>query len=135
GVALPGVLVPEWAAFLETSAESHAPATEGGLNRLAVAIHALLRCFAQPDAPVLVTLDDLQWADDSSLRILELVLELGAPANLVLLASVRTSPDAEGTGQWQALVSRLKASAVQIERLHLEGWGKQEVEDFLDDSF
>src|SRR5690606_19165662 len=60
GVALPGVLVPEWAAFLETSAESHAPATEGGLNRLAVAIHALLRCFAQPDAPVLVTLDDLQ---------------------------------------------------------------------------
>lgn len=135
GAPLIGVLAPEWAAILGEPTPTDAVAGDSGLNRLAVAIAALLRSCAEPDAPLVVVLDDLQWADTSSLRILELVLELPGPLNLLVLAGVRASETGGSSAELAALYARLAGARVEHERLVLRPWQADEVREFLSDSF
>jgi predicted ATPase/GAF domain-containing protein len=137
GASLVGVLVPEWARILNTSAVETSDGEVGAsVNRLAVAIHGLLGCFAGPDAPLVLALDDLQWADGSSLRILELVLALRGPLNLVVLGAHRPASSSEGgPSVVENLVESLGRFQVEVERLRLREWGEREVSEFLVDSF
>jgi predicted ATPase/GAF domain-containing protein len=135
GAALISLLVPEWAAILGPARHSSEQTADGGLNRLAIAIHALVRCFAEPDAPVVLVLDDLQWADSSSLHILELVLELPEPLNLLVLAGVRSPSEPAADAQLAAMRDRLGTTHVDFDRLHLGCWTHEDLRAFLGDSF
>jgi predicted ATPase/GAF domain-containing protein len=134
--ALIGNFVAEWGAILGIAPRAADAIVEGAVNRLAVAIHLLLRCFATPDTPVVVALDDLQWADGSSLRILELVAALPEPINLLVLCGVRPAPHpTPTTARIEALRGALEASSVPTDTIHLHPWEKDAILAFLRDSF
>lgn len=130
------VLAAEWEAILHCRGHSDPSPQGAALSRLAMAIHRLLGCFADADTPVVLFLDDLQWADATSMRILELILTSPEPVNLLVFAAVRTSehPPREPEPV-RALRQRLSAENVALEVLTLEPWTRDDIGAFLADTF
>jgi predicted ATPase/signal transduction histidine kinase len=58
-------------------------------NRLNLAFGAFLRVFAQAQHPLVLFIDDLQWLDPASAKLLESVLAAGQPAALMLIVACR----------------------------------------------
>jgi predicted ATPase/GAF domain-containing protein len=132
-----GAIVPEWDLILRTHPPEGNDAMEAGLNRLGAAVRGLLGCFASANAPLLLVLDDLQWADASSLQILELVLTLPDGPNIVVFATRRTGEETATAEQsdLEKLLAGLQSSAADVVRVELGNWGARELESFLRDSF
>ncbi|WAS94498.1 protein kinase domain-containing protein [Nannocystis punicea] len=61
-------------------------AAKGRLHR---AVRALVRAFAEPAAPLVLLLDDLQWADSASLELLTALLIDEVTPGLLVIATVR----------------------------------------------
>lgn len=79
----------------------------------------LLRCCAQMRAPLVLFLDDLQWADSPSLRFLEALTRDGAGAPLLLIGAYR-SADADERHALTCLVAGLaQQEAVRVEKIEL----------------
>jgi len=69
---------------------------------------------AADDQPLLLILDDLHWADVSSLRVLRLLIESDRPHSLVVLSTWRSHPPPTGAlGDVAEMLAR--AHAVRIE--------------------
>ncbi|CAJ1948449.1 unnamed protein product [Cylindrotheca closterium] len=51
-----------------------ADAVQGGLERVRFSLRVLMRIFSSTFSPLVIFLDDLQWADVSSLQVLEFLL-------------------------------------------------------------
>jgi serine/threonine protein kinase len=75
---------------------------------------ALLRAFSQK-APLLICIDDLQWADSDSLALLAAVLEAEAPPRVLFLATTR--PESAALVHEAALVALLAKSTVERVKL------------------
>ncbi|KAI2506904.1 PhoQ sensor [Fragilaria crotonensis] len=58
-------------------------------TRFKLLFRAFLRCVASPEAPVVFFLDDLQWADVSSLEVLKTLLANGQSHCILLVCSYR----------------------------------------------
>lgn len=105
-----------------------APAPSGGSERdrflLMDAVNRWLGRVAVERGPVVVVLDDLQWADESSLELLEFVARDPAPAAVALIGCYRH--DELGPPSRRRL-AHLAMSATTIE---LEGLDRSAVEVF-----
>ncbi|HEX7841653.1 MAG TPA: AAA family ATPase [Kofleriaceae bacterium] len=128
-----GAMAPEWQAILRCGAPATHDPLDASLNRLALAIRRLIGCYADDESPVVVMLDDLQWADASSLRILEIVLTAPEPVNLLVLAAVR-SGDSGVASSVRELKDRLVASGGDVSTIQLEPWRARDVLGFIADS-
>ena len=82
------------------------------------AVTAQLRAAAA-DSGLLVVLDDVQWADRSSLLLLRHVLQELRDERLLIVATYRTV-GAEGSDRWQSLLPDLVREPV-TERIELRG--------------
>ncbi|MDC0718130.1 protein kinase domain-containing protein [Nannocystis bainbridge] len=83
-----------------------AGAAKGRLHR---AVRAFLRAFAEPSAPLVLLLDDLQWADSASLELLVALLTADSPPGLLVIATLRdeaVSPQLQSTLEALDHVSR-----------------------------
>ena len=130
-----GGLAPEWQTILRCPAPLTHDPLDASVNRLALAIGRLIACYADDESPVVLVLDDLQWADASSLRILELIVTAPEPLNLIVLAAVRDG--GEGSSDAAAvreLHDRLRSSGVDISTIRLEPWTTGDVVGFVADS-
>lgn len=125
-----GALAGEWRAILGREGAPPADASEPSLDRLAHAIHRLLACLSEA-SPVVLIFDDLQWADASSRRLLELVVTAPEPLNLLVLAGV-CEHGADGARVARELRDRLVG--VDVERRVVPPWTRHEVMCFVTDS-
>ncbi|HYP47111.1 MAG TPA: AAA family ATPase [Thermoleophilaceae bacterium] len=98
--------------------ERHEGASEGRRYRLVEAVASLLDELSA-DAPVLLLIDDLHWADQSTAAILRHVLESRPEARLLVLATQRPA-DTPATGPSAEALQRL-AQGQFVERLPLSG--------------
>lgn len=100
-------LVPELefvvgAASAEGDTRGDAPA-----RRVQLALVHAFRAFASPGAPLVLLLDDLQWADDATLGFVE-TFAVERPANVLLVVACRSN-DATQSRQFREFVARTKA--------------------------
>jgi class 3 adenylate cyclase/tetratricopeptide (TPR) repeat protein len=104
-------LVPELEARLGPGDALPREDTEGGRYRLFEAVASLLADVAAAH-PVLVVLDDLQWADQATLLLLKHLAVVPTPASLLLLATYRDSevPRGHPLAQVQADIERDSAT-------------------------
>ena len=129
-------LSPEWAALLGKPTRGIDAIGELSSNRLALALAGLFRCFAEADTPVVLSLDDLQWADGSSLKLLELVLGQPELRNLVVLATVRSDPETRALPDaLRTLRGALEQVGVEVKLVELPAFSQGDVRDFIEDSF
>lgn len=88
---------------------------------------ALVR--ATNDAPVLAILDDLQWADEPSLRLLEYAGQQLAEARVLLLCTYRHTDLDQRHPLFRALAGLNRTS--DFERIHVTGIGLEYVGDYI----
>lgn len=81
-------LIPEFAAIVSAPTGTRRPPLDEK-NRLRV-FTRLLGIFLQPGHPLVLFLDDLQWADPASLKLLEALSRSSDLPGLLLLASYRS---------------------------------------------
>jgi predicted ATPase/GAF domain-containing protein len=83
------LIVPELSTLLGPlpSAAELGPAESQ--NRFDIAVDALLRALCQNGQPLLLTLDDLQWADPASLRLIQFLFSQSPPRGLLVVAAYR----------------------------------------------
>ncbi|GAB2478541.1 BTAD domain-containing putative transcriptional regulator [Jatrophihabitans fulvus] len=103
-----------------------APGEPGAQFRSRQAIVTRLLAAAR-DRPLVVGLDDLHWSDESSLQVLQLLVEQAGSERLVVVATWRDSPPPSGPlGDLAAALARHHAL-----RLHLGGLGEGDVAEIV----
>lgn len=112
GAEFANLLGPERAVFarlmpeLDTATESVMPLPpEHEKRRIFEAFVSLVARLAH-DAPVLVTLEDLHWADEASLELLQLLPRRLAAARVLLLVTTRSDESAGDLDRWLTTLAR-----------------------------
>ena len=114
-------LIPELAALLGVARPlpppSPLPPAEAN-NRLRLAFQNFIASQASAEQPLVLFLDDLQWADSASLQLLESMLSSPALRHLLLVGAYRDN-EVEPGHPLLATVAALQDAGLAIERLDL----------------
>jgi predicted ATPase/serine phosphatase RsbU (regulator of sigma subunit) len=103
-------------------------------NRFHSVFRSFLKAFAAPEHPLVIALDDLQWADTATLKLIEALL-CGADDTSHLLFITSARP--EGLDPAHPLTSTLGAldrAGVEVTRLHLNPLRLADVSVLLSDT-
>lgn len=89
-------------------------------NRFLLAFQTFVRLFCRPEHPVVLFLDDVQWADSASLMLLQFLLTDPESSHIMIITSHRPQESGDTDG-WQALVEAVDtAQHVTREVLNLD---------------
>jgi DNA-binding CsgD family transcriptional regulator/tetratricopeptide (TPR) repeat protein len=94
-----GSLVPEWSA-------EHAGGLDGGLIVLAEGVLRLMVEWSSPDAPALLVIEDLQWADRETLEVIEYLADHLSGHAALIVATLRDDEPGPGSELVSALWTR-----------------------------
>jgi predicted ATPase/signal transduction histidine kinase len=87
-------------------------------NRFTLAFRNFIATLATAAAPLVIFLDDLQWADTSTLHLLTALLDNPASHHLLLIGAYRSAPAAEEEALAK-LVAEVESGGVPVQRLLL----------------
>ncbi len=93
------------------------PPTEAQ-NRFALVFQQFMRVFSQPQHPLVIFLDDLQWADGASLRLMELLMTAPDSQYLFVIGTFREN-EVDASHPLQLTFDALRMSGVNPRQLHL----------------
>jgi predicted ATPase/serine phosphatase RsbU (regulator of sigma subunit) len=102
-------------------------------HRLENVFRAFIRVFSADGRPLVLFLDDLQWADSGSLALLESVLLDPAARQLLVLGGCRTG-EAAREALVRTLLGQLRTSGMPSGEVELGPLGEGEVEELLHDA-
>lgn len=102
-------------------------------SRFQQVMQKLLRTLAQPERPVVLFLDDLQWADIPSLNLLEFLLSDEQPAPLLVMGAYRDHEVQEGH-PFLRMVRTLERQGTPIERVQLPPLQEEHLLELLHDA-
>lgn len=109
-------LVPEAGALLGPSGAAEALQLAEAKARLHVLLRRSLQVFHAPERPLVVFLDDLQWADEATLSLLRGMVEQRAPEDPLLVLGWR-GDEHSAEGAVAELAARWNAR--QVPRIHV----------------
>lgn len=98
-------------------------------NRYQLVLQRFLRAFAQPDAPLVLFLDDLQWARPTSFSLLELLVTDPSNRHLLVLGAYRSN-EVDAAHPLSATLERLR-SGNQLTELALQPLAVEGVEELV----
>jgi PAS domain S-box-containing protein len=101
-------------------------------NRFNLTFRSFIKVFTQPDHPLVLALDDLQWADDASLQLLQTLLSGGA-SSLLVVGAYR---DNEVTAQHPLndVLAAIEAAGVAPTRLTLQPLDQAQLQELTADA-
>ena len=125
-------MIPELALLIGPQAApvSESPPNQNRFNRT---FQKLIDVFAQPDHPLVLFLDDLQWSDGASLKLAESLLRHSGVCNLLIIGAYRA--DEVGPGHsLQLTLNQLAEHGHHPETIHLNPLGRQDIMHLLADT-
>jgi predicted ATPase/signal transduction histidine kinase len=131
-----GVLVdviPELELIVGPQGAPVALPAEQARNRFERVLHAFVGALASPQYPLVLFLDDLQWADAATLGLLEPLLTSGEIRGLMLLGAYRDNELDAAPGLAQCLED-LGRAGVRVQRLPLAPLGPLELTQLVADA-
>jgi predicted ATPase/signal transduction histidine kinase len=90
--------------------------------------------FAQPSHPLVLFLDDLQWADAASLKLLQTLVSESDCQNVLIIGAYRDN-EVSPTHPLIQAVEKIEASGTAVSNLVLESLAKQEANQLIADTF
>ncbi|NJO16404.1 MAG: AAA family ATPase [Thioploca sp.] len=88
-------------------------------NRFAIVLEKFIRIFTQSHHPLILFLDDLQWADKASLKLLQrLILDLENEA-LLLIGGYRRTVESVENHPLQQILKQINHTSIRTEHIHL----------------
>ncbi len=127
-------VIPEIELIVGPQPSVQALPTDQARNRFNQQFLRLTRVFARPDHPLVVFLDDLQWADSPSLAMIELLVGDARIRHLLLIGAYRDREE-PGITLLAQLLEALAEAGAPTESLALEPLSQESVSAMLDDSF
>ncbi len=94
---------------------------------------ALLTLFAQPQHPLVIFLDDMQWSDLASLELIEKLLNSHAIRHLLIIGAYRTAEVTE-THPLQQLLGRLAEAGQATPTIHLAPLDTADVTQYVSEA-
>ena len=87
-------------------------------NRFKNAFEQFVRALCEPGHPLILFLDDLQWADRASLELIEAMTSADQTAGMLLICSYRRD-EVDDAHPFSRVMKRLEAVGIRTNRLHL----------------
>ncbi|MBF0237744.1 MAG: AAA family ATPase [SAR324 cluster bacterium] len=103
-------------------------------NRFRMVFQAMIRLFAQAEHPLVLFLDDFQWADTASRDLLNALLDQQGWHHLLIILAVRdeNSEDMEWIAPYLEV---LKQGHVHLTKIDLHPWNPSQIVSLLTDMF
>jgi predicted ATPase len=102
-------------------------------NRFNHVFQCFLQVFCRENRPLMVFLDDLQWADQASLRLLTSLLSAAGTHSLLVIASCRDN-EIGNTHPFVLATRELERRAVPVHTVPLAPLGWSDISQFISDS-
>jgi diguanylate cyclase (GGDEF)-like protein len=126
-------LIPELA-LIAGPTEPVAPlAPEQAQVRLSRVFPAFVEVFVSSDHPLVLFLDDLQWADAPTLRMIELFMRDRGQGHMLVIGAYRDN-EVDAVHPLVDLRDKLQRAGVPLTTLHLDALSERHVADMLADT-
>ncbi len=102
-------------------------------NRLNRVLQDFVRIFAGPSHPLGIFLDDLQWADSATLKLLHLLCTDPASSHVFLIGAYRDN-EVDAAHPLRVTLKRIEESGARLDSIHLGPLGKEDVGRFVADT-
>ena len=102
-------------------------------NRFNLVFQNFIKVLAQPEHPLTIFLDDLQWADDASLALIEQIYVRSDDKSLLLIGAYRDN-EVSATHSLNHTLEQLKEKEVAINVVGLSPLGSNHLEEMLSDA-
>lgn len=102
-------------------------------NRFNYVFRKFIRVLATADHPLVIFIDDLQWADSASLDLLQVLMTDPESRHLLLICAYRTNETGPGHPFIQA-VEQIRESGAEPEMIRLEGLTQTNLATMLSDA-
>ncbi|MDJ0546750.1 MAG: AAA family ATPase, partial [Microcystis sp. M53601_WE4] len=99
-------------------------------NRFNLVFKNFIRVFCSPEHPLVIFLDDLQWADLASLQLIELIMLDGDMDYLFLIGSYRSN-EINSTHPLTATLDKLEQGGIIINQVILKPLGLEQVNQLI----
>ncbi|HRI54803.1 MAG TPA: AAA family ATPase, partial [Pseudomonadota bacterium] len=126
-------LIPELELVIGPQPPVAALAASESQNRFALTFQNFLRVIATAEHPLILFLDDLQWADSASLRLLQILLGDPQSSHLLLIGAYRDN-EIDSRHRLPLALAEIKRSGATVETLSLVPLGLPEVLALLADA-
>ncbi|WP_437936575.1 trifunctional serine/threonine-protein kinase/ATP-binding protein/sensor histidine kinase [Sorangium sp. So ce341] len=101
-------------------------------QRFQLIFRRLIAVFAEPEHPLVLFLDDLQWLDAATLDLIEHLALHPELANVLIVGAFRSN-EVDAEHALHRLVARLRAAAGRVEEISLAALASHDVADLLAD--
>lgn len=102
-------------------------------NRFDLVFQSFIRVFCRPEHPLVLFLDDLQWADSPSLALIENVMRDEGSAHLLVIGAYRDN-EVDPTHPLTMTLESLRSEGVHIEEITLPPLGLGHISRMLADT-
>jgi predicted ATPase/GAF domain-containing protein len=102
-------------------------------NRFNLMFQRFIQVFAQPEHPLVIFLDDLQWADGASLKLIELLMTARESRSLFLIGSYRDNEVGEAH-PLQLTLARIRGAGTPIQHIVLSALDLNHITKLVADS-
>ncbi|MDI3289448.1 AAA family ATPase [Polyangium sp. 15x6] len=126
-------LVPEFADILGPQPALPVVGPAESQNRMSLVLKSFMQVFTSPERPLVLFLDDLQWADPGSLKLLELLLADRDCPGLLLLGAYRDN-EVDAAHPLTATLAALRNEGVAVSEIGLRSLGAPELAQLLGDA-
>ncbi len=110
------------------------PRAEGsreGRRKRELALVRFLREFAKPTRPVVLFLDDLQWADAATRRMVQLIVSTLTSPGIMIVCAARAPDEDAPPGPFQDLLETLTRRELPVSRIELGPLSPAELRDYV----
>ncbi|MDY6803650.1 MAG: AAA family ATPase [Cyanobacteriota bacterium] len=102
-------------------------------NRFNLVFQNFIRCFGAPEHPLVIFLDDLQWADSASLKLIELMMA-DVETKFVFLIGAYRDNEAIPTHRLTKTIYRLRRQGININRITLAPLTEVDISQLIADT-
>ncbi len=103
-------------------------------NRFNLVFQNFVQVLAQPNNPLVLFLDDLQWADVSSINLLEQLITDYEIRNLLIIGAYRDN-EVDETHPLMVMLDRVKSNTSRINKIVLTPLNLSNIEQLITDTF
>ena len=126
-------LIPEIEHIIGQQAATEEIDAEERLNRFRLNFVKFIQTFAQKEHPLVIFLDDIQWADNSSLQLLENLLTSSQSRYFMLIYALRHN-EIESEHPVHQFITQIESSDIQAQNIILESIELEDTAELLKDT-
>ncbi len=111
--------IPELELVIGKQPELPELTTAESQNRFNLVFEQFVQVFAQPEHPLVLFLDDLQWADIASLKLMNLLMSTSLKKSLLLIGAYRDN-EIHATHFLLTTINEIKQNGTRVEQIKLQ---------------